>query len=243
MRLRDKIAIITGASSGIGLATVKKFISEGAIVVLSDINQEAGEKAARELKSVFIKTDVAKVEEVQNLIDKTIEKYGRLDIMVNNAGIALTGSVLDCSEENFDKTITINLKGVFFGIKYAGLKMKEKGGVILNTASIAGLVGFAGSAAYCASKGAIVQLTRAAALDLAGYKIRVNAVAPAVIKTAMTKDIIANEPAAQAMLAKTPLGRFGEPEEVANLLCFLASDEASYITGAIYPVDGGWTTQ
>jgi len=243
MRLRDKIAIITGASSGIGLATVKKFISEGAIVVLSDINQEAGEKAARELKSVFIKTDVAKVEEVQNLIDKTIEKYGRLDIMVNNAGIALTGSVLDCSEENFDKTITINLKGVFFGIKYAGLKMKEKGGVILNTASIAGLVGFAGSAAYCASKGAIVQLTRAAALDLAGYKIRVNAVAPAVIKTAMTKDIIANEPAAQGLLAKTPLGRFGEPEEVANLLCFLASDEASYITGAIYPVDGGWTTQ
>ncbi len=243
MRLRDKIAIITGASSGIGLATVKKFISEGAIVVLSDINQEAGEKAARELKSVFIKTDVAKVEEVQNLIDKTIEKYGRLDIMVNNAGIALTGSVLDCSEENFDKTITINLKGVFFGIKYAGLKMKEKGGVILNTASIAGLVGFAGSAAYCASKGAIVQLTRAAALDLAGYKIRVNAVAPAVIKTAMTKDIIANEPAAQGLLAKTPLGRFGEPEEVANLFCFLASEEASYITGAIYPVDGGWTTQ
>ncbi|PIS38752.1 MAG: short-chain dehydrogenase [Candidatus Nealsonbacteria bacterium CG08_land_8_20_14_0_20_43_11] len=283
MRLENKIAIITGASSGIGLATAKKFFSEGAKVVLADINQVAGEKAAKELNSLsafaedhgrktvdeceklllrrisaspkqaekipralargasFIKTDVSKPSDIQNLISKTIEKYGRLDIMVNNAGIALTSSVLDCSEEDFDKIMAINLKGVFLGIKYAGLRMKETGGVILNTASIAGLVGFNGAAAYCASKGAIVQLTRAAALDLASYKIRVNAVAPAVIKTAMTKDIIANEPAAKALMEKTPLGRFGEPEEVANLLCFLASDEASYITGAVYPVDGGWT--
>ncbi len=283
MRLENKIAIITGASSGIGLATAKKFLSEGAKVVLADINQVAGEKAAKELNSLsafaedhgcktvdereklllrripapskqaekipralargasFIKTDVSKPSDIQNLISKTIEKYGRLDIMVNNAGIALTSSVLDCSEEDFDKTMAINLKGVFLGIKYAGLKMKETGGVILNTASIAGLVGFNGAAAYCASKGAIVQLTRAAALDLASYKIRVNAVAPAVIKTAMTKDIIDNQQASQAMLRMTPLGRFGEPEEVANLLCFLASDEASYITGAVYPVDGGWT--
>ncbi|MFH1451204.1 MAG: SDR family NAD(P)-dependent oxidoreductase [bacterium] len=241
MKLKDKIAIITGASGGIGLATAKKFINEGATVVLADINQEAGEKAAADLNSFFVKTDVSKAEDVKNLIAKTVKKYGRLDVMVNNAGIALMGAVLDCSEEDFDKVIAVNLRSVFLGIKYAGLQMKEKGGVILNTASIAGLVGFNGAAAYCASKGGIVELTRAAALDLATFKIRVNSVAPAVIKTAMTKDMIENPQYSQALLGQTPLGRFGEPEEIANVFCFLASDEASYITGSIYPVDGGWT--
>lgn len=241
MRLENKIAIITGASSGIGLATAKKFLSEGAKVVLADINQETGEKAAEELDCLFIKTDVSKCEDIQNLINKTVERYGRLDIMINNAGIAEMGSALDCSEETFDKVIAVNLRSVFMGIKYAALQMKSRGGVILNTSSIAGLVGFNGAIAYCASKGGIIQLTKAASLDLAPFKIRVNAIAPAVIKTAMTKGYTDDPNYSQVFLDKTPLGRFGEPEEVANLFCFLASDEASYITGSTYPVDGGWT--
>lgn len=241
MRLENKVAIITGGSSGIGLATAKKFIAEGAKVVIADINQETGKKVAEEIGADFIKTDVSKSEEVQSLIEKTVEKYGKLDIMVNNAGVAVMGSALDCPDEDFEKVISINLRGVFLGTKYAARKMKDKGGVILNTASVAGLVGFNGAIGYCASKGGIVQVTKAAALDLAPFKIRVNAIAPAVIKTAMTKGFTENPDYAKTFLAQTPLGRFGEPEEVANLFCFLASDEASYITGSIYPVDGGWT--
>ncbi|MFH0792302.1 MAG: SDR family NAD(P)-dependent oxidoreductase [bacterium] len=241
MRLKDKVAIITGGSSGIGLATAKKFIAEGAKVVIADINRETGEKAEQETGAMFIKTDVSDSGQVQNLINKTIEKYGQLDIMINNAGVAVMGSALDCPDEDFERVISINLRGVFLGTKYAAQKMKDKGGVILNTASVAGLVGFNGAVGYCASKGGIVQVTKAAALDLAQYKIRVNAIAPAVIKTAMTKGFIENPDYAKMFLAQTPLGRFGEPEEVANLICFLASDEASYITGSIYPVDGGWT--
>ncbi len=241
MRLKDKIAIITGGSSGIGLATAKKFISEGAKVVLADISEDAGKKAAEEINADFIKTDVSKAEEVKSLINKTVERYGKLDVMVNNAGVAVMGSALDCSDEDFDHAINVNLRGVFLGTKYAAQKMKDKGGVILNTTSVAGMVGFRGAVAYCASKGGVIQVTKAAALDLAPFNIRVNAIAPAVIKTAMTKDMIDNIDYAKALLAQTPLGRFGEPEEVANLFCFLASDEASYITGSVYPVDAGWT--
>ncbi|MFZ2414409.1 MAG: SDR family oxidoreductase [Minisyncoccia bacterium] len=240
MRLENKIAIITGASSGIGLATVKKFVTEGAKVVMADINEETGLKIAQELGLDFVKTDVSKTEDIQNLINTTVQKFGGLDIMVNNAGIGEASAVLETSEESFDKVIAVNLRSVFLGTKYAGLAMKEKGGVILSTSSILGNVGFKGAFAYCASKGAIVQMTKAAALDLAPYHIRVNAIAPAFIKTGMTNDILNNPQVAPILLAQTPIGRFGEPEEMANIFCFLASDEASYITGATYLGDGGW---
>jgi len=241
MRLKDKVAIVTGGSSGIGLATAKKFIAEGAKVVIADINEEAGRQAEQETGAIFVKTDVSNSEEVQNLVNKTIEKYGKLDVMINNAGMGVLGSALDCTEESFDKVISVNLRGVFLGTKYAGQKMKEKGGVILNTTSILGEVGFSGAVAYCASKGGAVLLTKASAADLAPFNIRVNAIAPGFIKTAMTKDVLANEQFQQMVKTKTPLGRVGEPEEVASLFCFLASDEASYITGNVYFVDGGWT--
>ncbi|HPR91567.1 MAG TPA: SDR family NAD(P)-dependent oxidoreductase [Candidatus Paceibacterota bacterium] len=240
MKLNNKVAIITGASSGIGLAIAKKFKEEGAIVVMADRNDIDGAKLATELNLDFIKTDVSQSADIQNVINATVAKYGRLDIMVNNAGIGEAYSVQETSEENFDRVIAINLKSVFLGTKYAALAMKEHGGVILSTASILGQVGFQGAYAYCASKGGIVQMTKAAALDLAPYKIRVNAVAPAFIKTNMTNDILNNPDSSKALLRHTPLGRFGTPEEMANIFCFLASDEASYVTGAVYSGDGGW---
>jgi NAD(P)-dependent dehydrogenase (short-subunit alcohol dehydrogenase family) len=240
MRLENKIAIITGASSGIGLATVKKFVAEGAKVVMADINETVGSKLAQELGLDFIKTDVSQVADIQNLINTTVKKFGGLDIMVNNAGIGAGGSVLETTENDFDKVIAVNLRGVFLGMKYAGLAMKEKGGVILSTSSILGDVGFKSAIAYCASKGGVVQMTKAASLDLAPFHIRVNAIAPAFIKTGMTADILNNPQVAPLLLAQTPIGRFGEPEEMANIFCFLASDEASYITGVTYAGDGGW---
>lgn len=240
MRLENKIAIVTGASSGIGLATVKKFQEEGSKVVMADINEVVGAKIAQEMGLDFIKTDVSKSEDIQNLVNSTIAKYGHLDIMVNNAGIGEANSVLLTTEESFDKVIAINLRSVFLGIKYAGLAMKETGGVILSTSSILGNVGFQGSFAYCASKGGIVQMTKAAALDLASYHIRVNAIAPAFIRTGMTNSILENADIAKNLLSHTPIGRFGTPDEMANIFCFLASDEASYVTGSIYAGDGGW---
>jgi NAD(P)-dependent dehydrogenase (short-subunit alcohol dehydrogenase family) len=240
MKLENKIAIVTGASSGIGLATVKKFQEEGAKVVMADINEVEGAKFAQEMGLDFIKTDVSKSEDIQNLVNSTVAKYGHLDIMVNNAGIGEANSVLLTTEESFDKVIAINLRSVFLGIKYAGLVMKEKGGVILSTSSILGNVGFQGAFAYCASKGGIVQMTKAAALDLASYHIRVNAIAPAFIRTGMTNNILDNADIAKNLLNHTPIGRFGTPDEMANIFCFLASDEASYVTGSIYAGDGGW---
>ena len=240
MKLENKIAIVTGASSGIGLATVKKFQEEGAKVVMADINEVEGAKIAQEMGLDFIKTDVSKSEDIQNLVNSTVAKYGHLDIMINNAGIGEANSVLLTTEENFDKVIAINLRSVFLGIKYAGLAMKEKGGVILSTSSILGNVGFQGAFAYCASKGGIVQMTKAAALDLAPYHIRVNAIAPAFIRTGMTNSILENTDIAKNLLSHTPIGRFGTPDEMANIFCFLASDEASYVTGSTYAGDGGW---
>ena len=240
MKLENKIAIVTGASSGIGLATVKKFQEEGAKVVMADINEVEGAKIAQEMGLDFIKTDVSKSEDIQNLVNSTVAKYGHLDIMVNNAGIGEANSVLLTTEESFDKVIAINLRSVFLGIKYAGLAMKETGGVILSTSSILGNVGFQGSFAYCASKGGIVQMTKAAALDLAPFRIRVNAIAPAFIRTGMTNSILENVDIAKNLLSHTPIGRFGTPDEMANIFCFLASDEASYVTGSTYAGDGGW---
>jgi len=240
MKLDNKVAIITGASSGIGLATVKKFVAEGAKVVMADINEVDGTKLAQEMGLDFIKVDVSKSEDIQNLINNTVAKYGHLDIMINNAGIGEANPVFETSEESFDKVIAINLRSVFLGTKYAGLAMKNNGGVILSTSSILGQVGFQGAYACCASKGGIVQMTKAAALDLAPYHIRVNAIAPAFIKTNMTNSILDNSEIAKILLGHTPLGRFGTPEEMANIFCFLASDEASYITGSVYAGDGGW---
>lgn len=245
MKLQNKISIVTGASSGIGLAIAKLFLQEGATAVLSDINESDGVKLAQSLgdKASFAKCDVSKSAEVHQLVTTTLEKYGKLDIMVNNAGIGTLGGILDCTDDDWAKVIGVNLSGVFYGIKAASNAMQATGtkGSIINITSILGIVGFAGAVAYSAAKGGVSNLTRASALDLAPFGIRVNAIAPGFIATNMTKDVLTNEAFNNMVKANTPLGYVGEVADIANAALYLASDEAKYTTGIIMPVDGGWT--
>lgn len=245
MKLENKVAIVTGAASGIGLAIAKRFVAEGAKVVFSDVTGDDslvtnfGEQAA------FVKCDVSDARQVQSLVEQTITKFGRLDIMVNNAGIATSGTASDTTDEVWHKTLDVNLSGVFYGLRAATKQFlaQKSGGTIINMASIAGLVGFEGSLAYCASKGGIVQLTRAAAVDLAKEKIRVNAIAPGVIVTNMTKPYLADQGFAHLVEQMTPLGHSGEADDIAGGALYLASDEAKYVTGQILTIDGGWTAK
>lgn len=246
MQLENKIAVVTGASAGIGLAIAERFLSEGARVVLSDIN-EAGQDIANKYgeQAMFFKCDVSKSSEVDALIQTVVQKFGRLDIMVNNAGIATSGTASDTTDEVWHKTIEVNLSGIFYGLRAAAKIMlqQKSSGSIINITSIAGLVGFHGSLAYCASKGGVTQLTRAAAVDLAKDKIRVNAIAPGVIDTNMTKAYLADPGFQQLMANMTPMGRPGVPNDIAEAALYLASDGASYATGQILAVDGGWIAQ
>ncbi len=244
MKLQNKIAIVTGASSGIGLAIAKLYLEEGATVVFSDVN-ESGAQIVADLgeKASFVKCDVSDPVAVDNLVNGTVEKYGKLDIMVNNAGIGALGSALDCTNDAWDKVISINLSGVFYGVRAASNAMKEKGvkGSIINMTSILGIVGMEGAIAYCAAKGGVSNLTRASALDLASLGIRVNAIAPAFITTGMTKDVL-NDPGFNAFVTgNTPLGYVGEPDDIAHAALYLGSEDSKYVTGIILPVDGGWT--
>jgi NAD(P)-dependent dehydrogenase (short-subunit alcohol dehydrogenase family) len=243
MKLENKIAIVTGASSGIGKAIAEKFISEGASVVFSDINNfdvsRLGDKA------IFVKCDVSKSVEVENVVKVCLEKFGKLDIIVNNAGIGGLGDALTMSDDVWHKTIEINLSGAFYGIRSAGQAMKEKGikGSIINMTSILGSVGFRGALAYCASKGGVGQLTKGSSLELAPLGIRVNAIAPGFIKTNMTKGVQEDENLSKLINGMTPLGYMGEPEDIANTAVFLASEDSKYVTGSTLYVDGGWTAQ
>jgi NAD(P)-dependent dehydrogenase (short-subunit alcohol dehydrogenase family) len=251
MKLKDKVALITGAGSGIGRATALLFAKEGAKVVVVDVNKDAARDTVDLIKknggeAVFVKTDVSKSGEVQNMIKETVKKYGKLDVLYNNAGIeGKQAPTAECSEENFDRVIAINLKGGFLGMKYGIQQMlKQGGGVVINTSSVAGLVGFSGAPAYCASKGGIIQLTRAAALEYATRNIRVNAICPGIIWTSMVERATENN---QEMIKQfsdiEPIKRMGKPEEVAAVALFLASDDASFITGAAVTVDGGYTAE
>jgi NAD(P)-dependent dehydrogenase (short-subunit alcohol dehydrogenase family) len=247
MRLKNKVAVITGAASGIGNAMARNFLEEGAQVIFSDIQGKAEDIIPQEHKdnALFVKCDVSKPNQVEKLLDKAVAKFGRVDVMVNNAGIGSLASVMEESTDNWNKTIAINLSGVFYGMRAAANRMKEKKikGNIINTSSILGSTGLANTIAYSASKGGIEQLTKAGCQDLSPHKIRVNAIAPGFIKTNMTEDVLKDKSFNKMVKSRTPLEHVGDPDDIAKAAVYLASDEAKYVTGEILHVDGGWTSR
>ncbi|KTB47816.1 dehydrogenase [Dehalogenimonas alkenigignens] len=250
-RLIGKVALITGAGSGIGRATAQLFAKEGARVMVADISGTGGQETVDMIRTsggeaAFVKVDVSKAVDVEKAVKSVVDKYGRLDILYNNAGIeGALAPTHDSTEENWDRVIDINLKGVYLGMKYGITQMlKQGGGIIVSTASVAGLVGFTNMPAYCASKGGVVQLTKTAALEYAKQNIRVNCVCPGVIATPMIDRFTGGSAEArQSFVALEPCGRLGNPEEIAQAVLFLASDEACFITGVAFPVDGGFIAQ
>jgi NAD(P)-dependent dehydrogenase (short-subunit alcohol dehydrogenase family) len=243
--LKDKVALVTGGASGIGRATALVFAREGASVLVADVNIEGGENTAQLIKeiganAIFIKCDVAKAADVEAMVKKAVDTYGRLDCAFNNAGVGVIKSTVDCTEEEWDQVISVNLKGVWLCMKYEIIQMLKQGnGTIVNTSSIFGLIGTQNYAPYAASKHGIIGLTKAAALDCAQAGIRVNAVCPGGVITPMFAPILADPEVKDAVQKMHPLGRFGKPEEIAEAVLWLCSDAASFVTGAALPIDGG----
>jgi NAD(P)-dependent dehydrogenase (short-subunit alcohol dehydrogenase family) len=249
MKLEGKVALITGAGSGMGRVAALLFAREGARLAAVDVNGESAAETARMIKAeggdaISMRADVSRAKDAEAMVAETVKKFGGLDIIYNNAGIeGDSGFLAQLSEEAFDRVISINLRGVWLGMKYALPEMiKRGGGAVVNTASIAGMVAVKGAAAYCAAKAGVIALTRVAALEYGRYNIRVNCICPGAIDTPMVARI-------QGEGGMTPnavnrislLGRIGKPEEIARTALWLASDDASFATGAPFIIDGGWT--
>lgn len=240
--LKNKIALVTGGASGIGYACAEIFAREGAKVWIADSNAEAGSKAARKLKAEFVACDVGDAHQARALIDAVARGAKRLDVLVNNAGIAPSKPFLDMTEADWDRVIRVNLKGAFLVGQAAAKLMvaKKTQGAIVNMSSVNAVLAIPGLAAYNVSKGGINQLTRVMALELAPHGIRVNAIGPGTIATELARKAVLGSPEAKTkIMSRTPMGRLGEPEEVAELALFLASKRSSYMTGQIVYVDGG----
>jgi len=248
MDFSGKTVLVTGSSRGIGKATALKLASLGADVVVNGTKMETAKVIADEIKSMgreslAIQADVSNARQVKSMFDSVIKKFGKIDILVNNAGIVTQGPFLSMEEKQWDKLISIDLKGVFLCSKEAAKHMvKEKYGRIVNIASVAGIMGFQGLAHYCSAKAAVINFTKEISLELAPQGISVNAIAPGAIETDMTKAIKSDPQMVKGIMSQIPLGRFGKPEEIAAAVVFLASDEASYVTGTTLVVDGGWTS-
>ncbi|MCX5697334.1 MAG: 3-oxoacyl-[acyl-carrier-protein] reductase [Candidatus Omnitrophica bacterium] len=243
MRLKDKVALVTGSAQGIGREIALVFAREGADVVISDINLEKAKQTSLEIeslgrKSLALELNVVSPQNVEEALNKILDKFGKVDILVNNAGITKDGLLMRMSEQDWDAVINVNLKGTFNCTKAVSrVMLKQRSGKIVNIASIIGIIGNAGQANYSASKAGIIALTKTAAKELASRSINVNAVAPGFIQTDMTAKL--SEELKSKMLANIPLNKLGLPVDVANACLFLASDEAQYITGQVIVVDGG----
>jgi NAD(P)-dependent dehydrogenase (short-subunit alcohol dehydrogenase family) len=240
--LQGKVVLITGASQGIGAACAQRFAREGAKVVLADVNDAAGQVLALALNGAYVHCDVGSKAQIDALIEKTLALHGRIDVLVNNAGIFKASPFLDVSEEDFDAVIRVNLKGSFLMAQAVARAMvaKKTQGSIINMSSVNAVLAIPSIASYNMSKGGINQLTRVAALALADHGIRVNAVAPGTIATELAQKAVLTDDAAKAkIMSRTPMRRLGEPSEIADVVAWLASDAASYITGEIVTVDGG----
>jgi 3(or 17)beta-hydroxysteroid dehydrogenase len=253
-RVKDKVAIVTGSASGIGKATAKLLAKEGAKVVISDINDIAGRKVAKEIiqeggEALFIKHDVTKESDWAGIIEKTTKKYGKLDILVNNAGIMMLRGIEAMTLEEWRFEMSVNLDSVFLGTKYAIGAMKQSGGgSIINMSSATGIVGtIRDGAAYCASKGAVRLFTKAAALECSkagyNYNIRVNSIHPGGVETPLTESLLKDENVRKSSNESYPIGRMGQPIDIAYAVLYLASDESGFATGAEFVVDGGWTAK
>jgi len=256
MRLANKVALITGAGAGIGRATALLFAQEGAKVVAQDLRVEAGQETVdlihkNQGEAMYIGGDVVHAADAEAMVRAAVQRYGSLDVLFNNAGIWRGGTILDISEEDWDRTMAVNVKGIYQVSRYAVQQMMRQGsGAIINAASVAALRGSPMSAAYNASKGAVLLLTKCMALDFGRYGIRVNCTCPGVIETQMAEELLSyrslgDDDRKQALLEtyeeRHLVGRLGQADEVAKVVLFLASDEASFVTGAAWPVDGGLT--
>lgn len=247
MKLNGKVAIVTGGASGIGEFTVREMVKEGAKVVIADVNDTLGNQLVQELNqgeivAAYVHVDVTKEDQVQQMVEFALSQFGKLDILFNNAGIGSMSPSADLPFEDWRKVLSVNLDGVFLVAKHSIRAMlKNGGGSIVNTASILGHVGQAQTASYSAAKGGVVNLTRTLALEYAKDNIRVNAICPGYIETPLLSQL--DEDMKKYLISLHPLGRLGKPEEIAKAVLFLASDDASFITGANLLVDGGYTAQ
>ncbi|MFB6214497.1 MAG: SDR family NAD(P)-dependent oxidoreductase [Candidatus Bipolaricaulia bacterium] len=253
MSLRDKVSIVTGAGVGIGKATAIRLAKRGSTVVIADVDSENGKRVAEELreqgsKAKFHRVDVSQSSQVENLMDRTVEEFGGLDVLVNNAGIYRKGSAVTADEKDWDEIISVNLKSMFLCIKYAVPYMREGGGgSIVNVASEAGIVGIENQVAYNVAKAGAISLTQSSAIDFSSDNIRVNCVAPGTTATPLVKKSLEKEPDPEEARKKLeevrPMNRLGDPDEIASAIVFLASDDPGYATGTVFSIDGGYTAQ
>ena len=245
MRLEGKVAVVTGAARGIGAACARRFATEGAAVVIGDILEEQGEAMAQSIReaggtAAFVACDTGDGPQARALIEETVSRHGRIDVLVNNAGIFTIADFLDVTEEDFDRVLRVNLRGYFLVGQAAARVMADAGsGSIINMSSLNGVMAIESIAAYVVSKGGVNQLTSVMALALASKGIRVNAIGPGTILTELSGSLLTDEAARRRVLSRTPMGRVGQPEEIAGIAVFLASDDSSYVTGQVIYADGG----